>query len=152
MKIDLRTIKDDGSMISGSVPTAHYDLPLKDFIKWETISYQLEIQILEDECLIRGKIQTEFEVSCARCVDPIPWKVDVGEFCQSYRCHRDSSIDLTSDIREDILLSLPMVYACKLDAQQCCPLSGKSYLQQKDEFSDLRKKDVWGKLDNLKTD
>ncbi|MEM9400307.1 MAG: hypothetical protein AAF984_08860 [Verrucomicrobiota bacterium] len=149
MIIDLRDISDHGDKLEGELPSKDYDLPMDPFEEWKPIIYRFDTQLLGNEFIVRGKLDAACTVKCDRCLDLIDWKIDNIEFCHTYLVQRDDSIDLTVDIREDILLSLPMTFTCTLDQQSRCLKTSKSYLKEHEEFDNLRNKDVWGALDHL---
>ncbi|MEM9400802.1 MAG: hypothetical protein AAF984_11395 [Verrucomicrobiota bacterium] len=149
MIIDLRDISDQGDELEGELPASDYDLPMDSFEQWKPITYRFHTQLVGNEFVVRGKLDTCCVVKCDRCLDLIDWKVENVAFYHSYKVQRDDSIDLTLDIREDILLSLPMTFACKLDEQPRCQRKSKSYLKEHDEFANLRNKEIWEALDHL---
>lgn len=151
MKIYFKDIPEGGLTLEGKVPAADYGLPLDQYKDWKTIEYRLFVQILGQECLVTGSLKTELKVPCARCLEPLPLEIHIKEFQQSYPIGGASEcIDLTQEIREDILLDLPLAPKCQLDAKSRCPITRKSYAEQDNEFAELNREDVWGILDTLK--
>jgi len=124
-----------------------FDLPYPD--SWAPLDYQFTALRTGDECLVRGTLKTSVTRECERCLDPLPTPIE-PDFVHTYEIRDLKAIDLTPDVREDILLSLPMAFRCELDANLCCPISGRSFRQEgPDEFEDLRNKETWKELDNL---
>lgn len=150
MIINLSDIKENGLHLTGSLSTGDYALPLEDYIGWETITYDLEASILGTECLVQGSLSTEFKSPCARCLEPLPVTIRIDPFRHSYAVEGNETIDLTQDIREDILLDLPFAPRCELDEQNRCPHTGETYQKQDDGFADRTRDSVWGALDNFK--
>lgn len=153
MKIDLRDIPEAGLNIEGRLDPTAYDLPKEaDILSWDDLVYNLFIQPMsEGEFLIRGKLKASLKVSCSRCLDPINQKLPEIAIDQLFDADPASeSIDLTPIVREDIVLNLPMVFRCELDAQSKCPYSGKVYQETGDSFADIRRAETWGALDQFK--
>ena len=150
MKINLNDIPEGGIFLEGDVPADRYDLPLKEFQKWETIHYRFQTSILGTECLVDGELETTFAAPCSRCLEPLPLTIHIKDFSHSYATEEVESIDLTQDIREDILLALPFAPRCELDANSRCPLTGKSYQEKPSEFEKLKRESAWKDLDHFK--
>lgn len=152
MKIHLRDIPDQGGRLEGALSTKDYDLPLEDYGDWTSIAYAFTVEFMGQTCLIRGSLSTSFSAPCARCLEGLPWTIQIDKFSHSFKAEKEDVIDLTQPIREDILLSLPLAPRCELDPKQRCPKTGMYYGDKENEFEDLRKKDVWGALENLRKD
>ena len=150
MIIPLKDIPEDGLPLSGELATKDYDLPLGEYLDWEAIDYDLNASIIGTECLIRGSLSSSMKVACARCLDPLPLTLSIDAFEHSYPTEGVDSIDLTQDIREDILLALPLAPRCELDEKSKCPITGKTYAEGDDTFAEMNRETVWGALEKLK--
>ena len=150
MKIKLKDIGEDGLLLEGAASTADFDFPLQDYQQWKEIQYRLYASILGSECLVQGRLSTSLQAPCARCLEPRPLTVEVPEFRISYDISGLESIDLTEQIREDILLGLPLAPRCELDADFRCPQTGKVHRPDSDEFAERKREMVWGELEKLK--
>ena len=95
---------------------------------------------------IRAKYAGEFEVLCARCVDPVPVPL-AGSFDLIFRpegadadagersitedeteigYYGESGLLLEDVVREQVLLSLPTRTLCKADCKGLCPRCGQN--------------------------
>lgn len=148
MKINTLDLPETGQQFQGTLPLKEYDLPDDRGEKWEKIDYQFHAQLIDGECLISGSLLVQLQLPCSRCLDPLSLRQDI-RFVHSYQVENDLSIDLTPDIREDTLLSLPIVTTCQQFGKQC---KGKDIADRigKNQFAEQRKHDVWGELDKLK--
>jgi uncharacterized protein len=95
---------------------------------------------------LRGRYAGEFEVPCARCVEPVkiplsgefdlifrPIGVDAGAPERSITApeteigyYQKDSLLLEDVLREQVLLSLPVRTLCKADCKGLCPRCGKN--------------------------
>lgn len=91
--------------------------------------------------LLRGTLKGEVETSCVRCLEPalLPVDVDIAVcFVEKEKETEESDdldapdvipfedgvIDLSSEIRDEILLALPQNPACKESCAGLCPVCG----------------------------
>jgi len=153
MKIDPRQIPEEGIELSGSIPTVDYDVPIGEIRGWDKIQYRFQAHKVGQEVTITGTLSSNFEMPCARCLDFIPWKLEIKDFCQVLAAPDEALLDLTPLIREDIILALPLAARCELDGAGRCPRSGRVYTPpSQDDFAEKRRATVWRDLDQLKTE
>ena len=95
---------------------------------------------------LRASYKGEFEILCARCVEPVPQTLE-GEFDLIFRptgvdaetgehaitpdeteigYYEESGLLLEDVVREQVLLSLPTRILCKPDCQGLCPRCGQN--------------------------
>jgi len=141
MKIKLRQIPQEGLRIEGDEPPSVMDLrdPLYRFE--QPIHYALEVTPVEGRGIsVRGGLST---VARACCVRTLEW-FDLPLVVENFQYHsgqvRGDEIDLTPEIREDILLALPSSPV----SPQAQPLEAGKHDQARVQNG------VWGKLDQLK--
>jgi DUF177 domain-containing protein len=119
---------------------------------------------------LRGKLQTQVELPCARCVDPVKYDVN-SDFDLLYRpinadSHPDEAaiseaeteigfyqgegIQLEDVLKEQVLLALPAKILCREDCKGLCPQCGKNLNQGsckcEAKISDPR----WAALESIK--
>jgi uncharacterized protein len=107
---------------------------------------ELEFDIHKDKDKFRlvGRVRTELELTCSRCVESYAFPID-GEFDQRYLPSSDASTDVEREVEEDDLetsyytddqidlselmreqfyLALPMKPLCREDCQGLCAQCG----------------------------
>jgi uncharacterized metal-binding protein YceD (DUF177 family) len=150
MKIRLADLWDGPQELHGELAPEPYDLILNGDDKWLPIKYRFTAELLGEELLVRGSINTSVQTPCARCLEPITLKVSLPEFACAIPFTTEESIDLTLSIREDILLSLPMA-PCHADVGgKCPPHVEKIYAADVDKFAEQRRSETWGALEKFK--
>ena len=98
---------------------------------------------------VRAHYGAEFEILCARCVDPVPVPVE-GDFDLLFRpegadaepgersitadeteigYYQESGLSLEDVVREQVLLSLPSRTLCRPDCKGLCPRCGQNLNQ-----------------------
>jgi len=150
MKIDPRQIPESGLTLQGSLPVADYAIPAENIIGWNTLDYSLQVSRHGSEITVTGTLGASFQIQCARCLDPIPWQLEIKDFCRIVTVPEDAVADLTPLIREDMILSMPLAPRCELDSAGRCPRSGREFAPGKDDFAEKRRVLVWRDLDQLK--
>ena len=151
MKISVIDFPEYGLELKGEVPAKDYDLPTEGHLDWNTIEYDLRVDRTGNEFLVTGRIDTSLTLPCSRCMEPIPWKIEIDSYTISFPAEGTQAIDLTPSIREDILLSLPIAPGCKLDRDERCSISGVLHKRNADDFIESHQKSVWDALENIKT-
>jgi uncharacterized metal-binding protein YceD (DUF177 family) len=150
MKIDLRTLPEHGTTLAGELEPHAYDLPTEEGQSWEPLRYQIFVQVLGTECLVVGRIESTLHTPCGRCLESLQHPVVVEKFEHSFEAEGLEMIDLTLQIREDIMLGLPLVIRCVLEADGRCPVTGHIHGQEADPEPSSIQEDVWGALDKWK--
>ena len=119
MKIDVARLDEGGESFEGAEDSAILEWTEDNEVlqPGAPVHYALRAQRLGDELLVRGTISTAFDALCCRCGKPLKLAVRDSEFCVSLPLPPDAEfVDLTSELREAILLSLPNHPVC---AEEC---------------------------------
>ncbi|MBI3986375.1 MAG: DUF177 domain-containing protein [Lentisphaerae bacterium] len=125
--IHVGSLKGDApKKVKGEEPPSILELEQDALIRVDRpIRYELQVQRLEGELMVRGVVRTEVTFVCARCAESFSRALSVPAFCRTYPIQANSdAIDLTGDVREDTLLSLPMVAVCSPACKGLCPQCG----------------------------
>ena len=150
MKINVKNIPDGGEMLRGSEPAAIMELENPDLRFDHPIGYNLHAQIQEQALLVTGKLRTPVTLRCSRCLKSFAWPVRVDDFVVHRELTGEDFVDLTENLREDIILALPQRALCQTDCQGLCPVCGKDLnegvCQCTPSPGDLR----WEALDRIK--
>ena len=118
---------------------------------------------------LRAKYSGDFEVLCARCVDPVPQHIE-GEFDLLFRptgidgeqgersiseaeteigYYEESGLVLEDVVREQVLLSLPGRTLCREDCKGLCPRCGQNLNQGSCDCEDRTVDPRWNALADL---
>ena len=90
------------------------------------LRWDFAARLFDSELLVTGTASAEFAGCCARCgkdirftvAEPLSFSMDVGA--------NSAEADLTPEIRETVLLALPLNPLCRDDCPGLCPRCGKS--------------------------
>ncbi|HUJ10098.1 MAG TPA: DUF177 domain-containing protein [Verrucomicrobiae bacterium] len=150
MRINVKRIPPEGETLKGTDPAGIMDLNEADVRFEHEIEYELLAQIQANALLVTGRLSTPATLRCSRCLRVFEQLLHVNQFVFHQELHGEDFIDLTSNIREDIILELPQRALCAVDCKGLCPHCGKDLnkgpCRCKQSEGDLR----WHALDNLK--
>lgn len=161
---DTRNLPPDESLlIDSKVEEDIFQLPEGDEAKpCGPVSLKVDISMVTGNLLVRGRFSAPFELTCVRCGSSFVHTVDLAEHALIEPLENGPRIDLTEQVREDILLALPPFPHCDEDGDGgTCSATEK--FQSEEEFSsenhstddgadaaDSPSKDDWSALDQLK--
>jgi len=152
MKIEIPKLALEGEQFAGEVPAELLNLGVQEQIRPEgAIRYDLFVQVVGHELVVQGSLSTDFSVACGRCAEIFSTNMVISDFLRASELSEgQESVDLTDDIREEVLLNLPHYPVCKPDCRGLCPQCGhnlnRGACKCKAQTPDLR----WSNLDGLK--
>jgi uncharacterized protein len=126
MKILVARIPEEGSHYEGSDPGSIMDIGSDPLIRSVgDVGYRLYAQRVSGELVVRGTLSAPVELSCARCSEIFSTMVGVSDFLRAYSAPEGTdSVDITEDLREEILLHMPGFAVCRADCRGMCPQCG----------------------------
>ena len=150
MKINVKRIPVEGEALQGCEPASILDLDEPDIHFEHEIEYDFLAQVQGNALLVTGTLQTPARVRCSRCLRSFELPLRVGAFVFHQELHGEDFVDLTANIREDIILELPQRVLCDVSCKGLCPNCGQDLNQAsclcEPARSDLR----WRALDQMK--
>jgi len=150
MKINVKTIPVDGETLTGSEPATIMDYPDSEVLFEHDVEYQLHVQVQGSGLLVAGQLSMPVTLRCSRCLKKFLRPIRVNEFVVHRELQGEDFVDLTDNLREDIILELPQRALCQTDCQGLCPDCGKDLnegvCQCRHSRGDLR----WQTLDQIK--
>ena len=137
--------------IGGEEPAFSLDIEHADLIRPEgALTYDLTVQCVSGELIVLGTLKINIICCCARCGDNFTQKKIISDFCRTFPLTSNNElINLTTDVREDILLALPMVAVCSAECRGLCSGCGVNLNRKKCKCKRPEKKNVWKALDGL---
>ena len=88
------------------------------------IEYHLAAVMAGADLVVTGRASVPLATVCARCLDDIRVTVAVKDLCFHFEKVRDLEVDLTDDVREELLLAVPSCFYCSPDCKGICPVCG----------------------------
>lgn len=150
MKVNVKRIPSDGEQLQGSEPPSILELDNEDIHFKKDIEYDFHVQIQNNALLVVGKLRTPVTLRCGRCLKHFEWPLRIGQFVFHEELTGADFVDLTANIREDIILELPQRALCRPDCRGLCPECGQDLNEKKcrckPSHGDMR----WHALDQIK--
>ena len=150
MKINVKRIPTDGESLSGSEPASIMELDEPDVRFQHEVRYDFFAQVQGNALLVTGKLHAPATLRCSRCLKTFEKPLRVEQFVFHQELGAEDFVDLTANIREDIILELPQRALCRPGCKGLCPVCGSDWnegaCQCKPSRGDLR----WHALDQIK--
>lgn len=153
MIINVARISPDGTHFEGELGPSILDLENDKFIKVNApVHYDLDTQVVSHELIVTGTVETEVEFECSRCTGFFSTSIRDSSFLRAYEVPEGTEmVDLTADIREDILLAFPSFYLCSPNCKGLCAKCGKNLNDGPCECPATdAETGAWAELENLK--
>lgn len=147
MKVHILQIPDEGKHIEGEDPASVLALSEPNFEAVAPLSYSLDVGLSEGGLFATGSLRTVFKMECVSCLESFETPIEVPDFACQVELSGSEEVDLTENLREDILLALPPHPRCDGTGNRVCAGPPKS-VGQTPQAENPRK--VWGDLDRLK--
>lgn len=152
MIIDIQKISPEGSDYSGEMPPEKLDLEGDKFIRPTSgVQYRLRAEVVSDQVIVRGMVEAELDLLCVVCADFFSTTVRISSFLRAYPIEPGlETIDLTEDIREDILLEVPHYPRGETENREQCRRCGRDLKPAPLNRDVERAPEIWDPLNRLK--
>lgn len=147
MILDLSRLRGGGGRIDRQDPPEALGSTEDDFRVVTPVVFGADVRKDREKVRLTGRMTTELEVPCSRCLEPFRIPVDspfdllflpvtdqaavtvdddyqLGDDDVTASFYEDESIDLAQVMREQCYLALPMKPLCRPDCQGLCPVCG----------------------------
>ena len=125
MKIKINDIPKEGLSIEEKKDASALDLAGDDLRFVTPISLSIFINRDKDEAYAHVTASGKIEAICGRCLSA--YSIDFEkDFDFSYDIEGKATIDLTDDIRSEIILEYPVKSLCKENCKGLCQVCGKN--------------------------
>ena len=120
------------------------------------IRYDLYAAKTGQDLLVTGKASFDLETLCSRCMKQIVVPVTAEKITLFFEKVPEQEVELTDDIRDELLLALPDYIRCSDDCRGLCPRCGANLndgdcgCSSEDEEEELPpEENPWSALDQL---
>ena len=152
MIIDVSNIPPEGIYLKGEEPAGTLELgDEKFFEELEPVQFDLYVQSVCDELIVRGTVWAEVKTGCSRCTDFFSTNITDSGFLRTFPLTgEEAELDITDDIREAIVLNLPTFPLCDDECKGLCPKCGKNLNKGPCGCTEEEGPSAWNALDGLK--
>ena len=150
MKINIHHVPEEGLRIEGDDPPEILDVEDHEWSFEEPVRHRFDATLLNDALLVTGRLWTTGKVRCSRCLNQFAYRLEMTDFVVHYPLTSDDIVDLTPEIRENIILAIPQKPLCREDCKGLCPVCGCDRNERSCNCSRPSPGMRWAGLDNLK--
>ena len=127
ISIETTQIGEDGYAVSGEEPGDLLDLTQDPVAQADgPIRYELTVEQAGQELVVRGQIEAPLRLRCSRCAHFFSTTARVSSFVHAYEwAEHPESLDVSADVREDILLEIPGFPLCAEGCKGLCAQCGQ---------------------------
>ena len=145
MIFDIEQIYEEGLDFEVLEPKERFKVDSSDCVLTEDVKVQGKLEKSGSDILCEGSLETGLSVTCTRCLSDFSFvvkgqlkvhfiplvennqpahEIELTELDVEQEFYEEGKIDLSSPVRDLILLSLPQVILCKQDCAGLCPECG----------------------------
>ena len=163
IRINTVDVGPDGLEVNGSEDPAFLELDMAGGFPCKVldeVQYRLHASMAGRDLLVTGSAGVRIRTQCALCLKDLEVKVGSDKICIFREKVPDEIVDITDDIREEILLAVPDRFKCSEDCKGLCPGCGadlntepcrcRKKRKKKKTDSDDDHDHTWDALDGLK--
>ena len=149
--VDVARLDEDGEHYKGELPVEILDLGESEvFTPAGGAAYDLFIQALGTELLVRGKVNLPLNCLCVRCAADFKLDAKDDAFVTSIEISETTDfLDLTEEVREAIIFALPSYPVCSKTCKGLCMTCGKNLNTGTCACHEAGNVNRWGALDGL---
>lgn len=111
--------------LTGELPVEFLGEPDTEMVKFShPVKYNLELSATLGGIVLNGQISTQTECVCGRCLNKFDSELS-AKICHFYEKDDSSELDIAEDVREDLLLEIPMNPNCSKNCKGLCLKCGQ---------------------------
>lgn len=127
IRINTADIGPDGLEVNGTENAAFLELDTAGGFPCEVlgdVQYRLHASLAGRDLLVTGSAKVRIKSQCALCLKEIILDAGSDKICIFREKVPEEIVDITEDIREDILLAVPDRFKCSESCRGLCPGCG----------------------------
>ena len=125
MRIDINRVPEEGLREHATYDPSTLDMEREDIHLREPLEVDAMITKARKELMVKVDIRCPLQLTCARCLEDFSMTLTpAGLF--SYQISSAQVVDITDDVRQEIMLAYPMIPLCRSDCKGLCASCGKN--------------------------
>ena len=148
MKIHLRQLTHGHAHLENDFDAASLELEKTGARATGPVHCSLDVGLSEGGIFATGLLSVPVQLECVKCLRAFETTLTVPDFAAQVELEGRESVDLTPEIREDILLVLPSHPRCDADGRTKCPATFQSAPAA--PLTEEVDRSTWDALDQLK--
>jgi uncharacterized protein len=154
IKFSISRVEKEPILLEGSEPAEFWALPEGDQFQPDgEVEYSLTVKAVSGSILVNGEISGKVTARCGRCLAPVELEIvnDTVELYYPKEEITEEEFDITADIRDELLIELPMNPLCDEGCEGLCPVCGVNR-NEKECSCTVQGNLAWSALDNIVTE
>lgn len=154
IKFSVSRAEKEPILLEGSEGPEFWDLPADDqYSAEEDVEYSLTVKAVAGSFLVNGSISGKVKAACGRCLAPVELEIVNGDIELYYAKDEitEEEFDITADVRDELLIELPMNPLCSDDCKGLCPVCGVNRNRKNCKCAPQGNL-AWSALDNIITE
>lgn len=125
MKIYVSRVPEQGLTEHATYNPAELDMERFDIRLPESFEVDATITLAEPELIVQADIHCPLTMTCARCLEEFKTEI-APDAIFSYKVAPTDVVDITDDVRQEIMLAYPMIPVCRPDCKGLCRYCGQN--------------------------
>jgi uncharacterized protein len=123
--IQVSRVPEQGLTEQRSLDPAALDMEREDVRFHEPVTVEAFVTKVDSELMVKADIRFTLYVVCARCLEEFVVPLQTDAFF-SYQVEPADVVDITDDVRQEVMLAYPMVPVCQSACKGLCSVCGKN--------------------------
>jgi uncharacterized protein len=129
MKIVINQIPPEGLSAEDTLIPQKLNLESKDIEFTTPIYVKAKAVKITNALTVDMELKAKFNLNCSRCLEKVGLDLDRKQRLNFLINPRQDIIDLDEDIRQELILNVPLKPLCSADCKGLCPECGKNLNQ-----------------------
>ncbi len=125
MKIEVNRIPEHGLSERTSLDPSTLDMERDDLRFHEPLEINAFVTKVDDEIVVKAEIRYRLHLSCGRCLEEFTVPATTQAFLH-YEAQASDVVDITEDLRQEVMLSYPLIPVCRPSCKGLCTVCGKN--------------------------
>lgn len=125
MKIYVNRIPEEGCKEHATYDPATLDMERVDIHLREPFKVNAFMTKADKELVVNADIQCPLHMTCARCLNEFVSTLHTDAIF-NYKVNPTDVVDITEDVRQEIVLAYPMIPVCRPDCKGLCRYCGEN--------------------------
>lgn len=125
MKIHANRVPDEGCQQRAAYDPAQLDMDREDVHPDRPFEVEVTIHKSQEELIVRAGIRCALRCTCARCLEDFSMTVGPDAIF-SYHVRPGDVVDITEDVRQEVVLAYPVIPVCRPECRGLCPVCGQN--------------------------
>ena len=126
MKIYVNHVSEDGLDLAAEYDPIALEMNRADAQVAGPIRLEGRATLEAKELFVSAEVAYQLALTCARCLEPVTHRAAKSLFLH-YDTTQESVVDITGDVRQEIMLEYPLIALCQPECRGLCTVCGANW-------------------------